>query len=130
MMSSTFGAPLGGTILAGQHGLESVALRLITPPKPGGGDGTYFPSMVVVALMEHGVPVVCWALTVHVTGTNSRKKMTSRIKPRPCQNSFSILIEFIPRAINGWAHRAEFADTARISTLDGIVKNNNQEIIT
>src|SRR5271163_5027962 len=125
MISSTFGAPFGGTILAGQHGLESVALRLITPPKPGGGDGTYFPSIVVVALMEHGVPVVCWALAVHVADTKSRNKMTSRIKPRPCQTPFSFLIEIIPRVINGRAHRAGFADTARIRTPDGIVKSDS-----
>jgi hypothetical protein len=59
MISSTFGAPLGGTICAGQQGFESVAPRLMTPPKAGGGDGTYLPSMVVVALVEHGVSVVC-----------------------------------------------------------------------
>ena len=57
MMSSTFGAPLGGTTVGGQHGLESVALSLITPPNVSGGGGSCFPSIVVVALGEPGVPV-------------------------------------------------------------------------
>jgi hypothetical protein len=58
MISSTLGAPLGGTTLGGQPGLESDALRLILPAKGGGGFGMYLPSMVVVALGEPGVPVV------------------------------------------------------------------------
>src|SRR5215475_1339966 len=58
MISSTLGAPLGGTTVGGQPGVESAALRLILPPKGGGGFGIYFPSMVVVALGEPGVPVV------------------------------------------------------------------------
>jgi hypothetical protein len=49
---------LGGTTVGGQPGLESTALRLILPSKGGGGFGIYFPSMVVVALGEPGVPVV------------------------------------------------------------------------
>jgi hypothetical protein len=61
MINNTFGAPLGGTIFAGQQGLESVALRLMTPPNSGGGDGIYLPSTVVVALGAHGTPVVCYA---------------------------------------------------------------------
>src|SRR5208282_1191725 len=58
MISSTLGAPLGGTTFGGQPGLESAALRLIWPAKGGGGFGMYLPSMVVVALGEPGVPVV------------------------------------------------------------------------
>src|SRR4029453_11101501 len=58
MISSTLGAPLGGTTVGGQPGLESTALRVILPPKGGGGFGIYFPSMVVVALGEPGVSVV------------------------------------------------------------------------
>src|SRR5678816_4265569 len=61
-MSSTFGAPLGGTTFAGQPGLDSTALRLILPAKGAGGFGMYLPSIVVVAAGEPGVPVVCtWA---------------------------------------------------------------------
>jgi hypothetical protein len=56
-----FGAPLGGTTAGGQYDLESLAFKLIVPPKGAGGFGRYFPSIVVVALGEPGVPVICWA---------------------------------------------------------------------
>jgi hypothetical protein len=52
---------LGGTTLDGQNGLESLASILIVPPNGAGGGGRYLPSIVVVALGEPGVPVVCWA---------------------------------------------------------------------
>src|SRR4051794_30105668 len=58
MISNTLGAPLGGTTFGGQPGLESAALRLTWPAKGGGGFGRYLPSMVVVALVEPGVPEV------------------------------------------------------------------------
>src|SRR6476619_4780304 len=58
MINSTLGAPLGGTIVGGQYGLESGAVSLITPPNFGSGAGSCFPSIVVVALGEPGVPVV------------------------------------------------------------------------
>ena len=64
------GAPLGGTTVGGQYGLESLASRLIVPPNGAGGGGRYFPSMVVVALGEPGVPVVCWA----PAGTQARTR--------------------------------------------------------
>src|SRR5262245_53652596 len=56
MMSSTLGAPLGGTTLGGHHGLDCLASRLISPPNGGGGFGRYLPSMVVVAPGLPGVP--------------------------------------------------------------------------
>jgi hypothetical protein len=55
------GAPLGGTTVGGQYGLDSSEFKLITPPKGAGGGGRYLPSIVVVALGEPGTPVVCWA---------------------------------------------------------------------
>src|SRR6478672_1557570 len=58
MIKSTFGAPLGGTTVGGHHGLESGAVSWITPPNFGSGGGSCFPSMVVVAPGEPGVPVV------------------------------------------------------------------------
>src|SRR6266481_3560060 len=61
MISSTFGAPLGGTTDGGQYGLESFASSLISPPNFGGSGGSCFPSSVIVALGEPGVPVICWA---------------------------------------------------------------------
>ena len=61
MISKTLGAPLGGTTVGGQYGLESLASILIVPPNGAGGFGRYLPSIVVVALGEPGVPVICWA---------------------------------------------------------------------
>src|ERR1700730_15254838 len=61
MMRRMLGAPLGGTIRGGQYGVESRALSLITPPNFSGGAGSCSPLMVVVALGEPGVPVICWA---------------------------------------------------------------------
>ena len=61
MISRTLGAPLGGTTVGGQYGFDCAASRPITPPNFGGGGGRYFPSIVVVALGEPGVPVVCCA---------------------------------------------------------------------
>src|SRR6266481_6894839 len=58
MISSTLGAPLGGTTVGGQPAFESTALRLTLPAKGGGGFGIYLPPMVVVARGEPGVPVV------------------------------------------------------------------------
>src|SRR5678815_2588868 len=63
MMSSTLGAPLGGTTVGGQYGFDSEAFSLITPPNFGSGGGSCLPSMVVVALGEPGVPVV-WICAV------------------------------------------------------------------
>src|SRR5438552_11622775 len=75
MVSSTFGAPLGGTTRGGHQGLESVALSLITPPNFAGGGGSCFPSRVVVASGEPGVPVICCALACR--HTRAAVKMTA-----------------------------------------------------
>src|SRR6516165_10608865 len=61
MMSSTFGAPCGGTTRGGHHGVDSEAFSLITPPNFGSGGGSCLPVIVVVASGEPGVPVICWA---------------------------------------------------------------------
>src|SRR5437016_12570688 len=61
MMRRMLGAPLGGTTVGGHHGLESVALSLITPPNGSGGGGICFPSIVTVASGEPGVPLICCA---------------------------------------------------------------------
>ena len=62
MISSTLGAPLGGTTRGGHHGFESEAFSLITPPNFGSGGGSCLPPIVVVALGEPGSPVTCCAM--------------------------------------------------------------------
>ena len=61
MMSSTLGAPFGGTTRGAHQPCDSEAFSLITPPNLGVGGGTCFPSMVIVAPGDPGVPVICWA---------------------------------------------------------------------
>src|SRR3974390_2679288 len=69
MMRRTLGAPFGGTTWAGQYGFDWLACRPISPPNFGGGGGRYFPSIVVVALGEPGVPVVCCASVGTIVNT-------------------------------------------------------------
>ncbi len=61
MISSTFGAPFGGTTRGAHHGFDCSAPSLITPPNFGSGAGSCLPLMVVVAPGEPSVPVTCWA---------------------------------------------------------------------
>ena len=61
MISSTLGAPFGGTTRGGQYGVDCAALRSILPPNFGGGGGSWSPLIVVVALGEPGTPVICCA---------------------------------------------------------------------
>ena len=70
MMSSTLGAPFGGTTRGAHQAFDSEAFSLITPPNFGSGGGNCLPSMVVVAPGEPGIPVVCWA----VAGTTVSRK--------------------------------------------------------
>ena len=60
MMSSTLGAPFGGTTRGAHQGVDSEALSLMTPPKGGLGGGSCLPSIVVVAVGEPRTPVTCW----------------------------------------------------------------------
>ena len=80
MIKSTLGAPLGGTTVGGQYGLESTAVSLITPPNFGSGGGICFPSIVMVALGEPGVPVICWAEADGVAAI----KAATNIPPEIC----------------------------------------------
>src|SRR5664279_347214 len=61
MMSKTLGAFLGGTTRGGHHGVESLAVSLITPPNFGGGGGICLPLIVVVASACPNVPVTTCA---------------------------------------------------------------------
>jgi len=49
MISSTLGAPFGGTTRGAHHAFDSEAFSLISPPKLGAGGGSCFPSIVRVA---------------------------------------------------------------------------------
>ncbi len=62
MISSTFGALLGGITRGAHQGLDCSASCLITPPNFGSGGGNWRLLMVVVALGEPRVPVTCWLL--------------------------------------------------------------------
>src|SRR5262245_51493508 len=64
MISSTFGAPLGGTMRGGHQGFDCRASSLMTPPNFGSGGGSCPPSIVVVALGEPSVPVTSMASTL------------------------------------------------------------------
>src|SRR6266446_9264519 len=92
MISSTLGAPLGGTTVGGQPGFESTALRLTLPAKGGGGFGIYLPSMVVVALGEPGVPVVwtCALAKGATAGSKNRQAMANPRAPRSWSSFFKI----------------------------------------
>jgi hypothetical protein len=59
MISSTLGAPFGGTTRGAHHGFESAAFCLISPPNFGSSGGSCLPLSVVVAVGEPEVPVIC-----------------------------------------------------------------------
>jgi len=63
MIRRMLGAPLGGTMVGGHHGLEVVAFPVIVPPNCGSGAGIWLPGIVVVALGEPSVPVTTCAAT-------------------------------------------------------------------
>ena len=61
MISSTFGAPFGGTMRGGHQTFEPSSVSLIMPPNCGVGAGIWLPGIVVVALGEPSVPVTTCA---------------------------------------------------------------------
>ena len=93
MMSSTLGAPFGGTTRGGHQAFDSEAFSLITPPNFGSGGGSCLPSMVVVALGEPNSPVTCWARA----GTAA--SIVARTDTRITEMSDLVLILFL-RALN------------------------------
>src|ERR1700719_1787503 len=76
MMSRMLGAPLGGATRGGHHGVESLALSLITPPNGIGGGGSCFPSSVTVELGSPATPLICWA-DAGATANAPRQTITS-----------------------------------------------------
>src|SRR5471030_990376 len=85
MMSRMFGAPLGGTTVGGHQVFESLALCLITPPNFVGGGGSCLPSIVIVALGDPGVPLICWAIAPY-----------ERLVPTRMPDASAVAILFIP----------------------------------
>src|SRR5512137_2338725 len=61
MISSTLGAPFGGTTRGAHQAFDSEAFSLITPWNFGSGGGSCLPSSVVVALGDPSTPVTCCA---------------------------------------------------------------------
>src|SRR6267378_1516897 len=103
MIRSTLGAPLGGTIVGGQYGLESTAVSFITPPNCGSGGGICFPSIVVVAPGEPGVPVV-WtcAMTEGEAAIKAAAKIPlRRITAFAFMSLICVVLEKIRMDING-----------------------------
>ena len=80
MISSTLGAPFGGTTRGAHQGLDCSASFLITPPNFGSGAGNCLLLMVVVALGEPGTPVICWAMDG--TAASRTAAMNDRVVPR------------------------------------------------
>src|SRR5580692_2404848 len=112
MMRSTLGAPLGGTMRGGHQGVESLALSLITPPNFGGGGGSCFPSMVVVALGEPNWPVTCCATTgvtanmatsrnaaASATAAPPREKGTRDIHSVPPNSLRRVIVVLLPARV-------------------------------
>src|ERR1700750_1236159 len=78
MISKTLGAPFGGTTRGAHHGLDSDAFSLISPPNAAGGGGICFPSIVVVAPGEPGVPVICCAIAAGANDMHKRRLVDER----------------------------------------------------
>ena len=85
MISSTFGAPLGGTARGRPPGLRLRGVVLDHAAELGRRAGAASPSMVVVALGEPGTPVVCWAAAMTVVSMtvamNSKAVTITRFYP-------------------------------------------------
>src|SRR5215472_6841277 len=80
MISSTLGAPFGGSTRGGQYGVDCAALRSILPPNFNGGFGSCLPLIVVVALGEPGTPVTVCAIEGGVaTGAASSAASTNAV---------------------------------------------------
>ena len=91
MISSTLGAPFGGTTRGGHQGVDSEAFSLTTPPNFGSGGGSCCPVMVVVASGEPGVPDVCCAkaagLHVNASPASEASKPSKNFVPASMSDS-------------------------------------------
>src|SRR5258706_11212221 len=78
MMSSTLGAPFGGTTRGAHQAVDSEAFSLITPPNGGFRGGSCFPSVMVGALGQFRRPLICLALPLCPSDKQIRKHYDSR----------------------------------------------------
>src|SRR5262245_48569028 len=95
MMSSTLGAPVGGSTRGGQYGFDCAAFRSIVPPNLQGACGICLPSIVVVALGEPGVPVICCVSAVigtERTDTRINSRSDIFIVASPASPAFASLV--------------------------------------
>src|SRR5262249_211297 len=77
----------------GQYGFDCATFRLITPSNFSGGGGSCSPLIVVVAIGEPGVPVVCSAVPLAAGGCCA----TARGDTRPARKSFAQAIVIPPK---------------------------------
>ena len=96
MMSSTLGAPFGGTTRGAHQPFDSEAFSLISPPNFGSGGGSCLPSMVVVALGEPSSPEIVWAMA----GTAASMTATTTASIM-CTNDF-LFIRFHLSSLRLW----------------------------
>src|SRR5271169_2867129 len=89
MISRMLGAPLGGTMRGGHQVLEPWSVSLITPPNFGGGEGSWLPGRVIVALGSPSVPVTTCAnagltpISVDARQTTAIENCRSRFMKSP-----------------------------------------------
>ena len=108
MMSSTLGAPSGGTMRGGHHAFDWAAFSLITPPNFPGGGGSCTPSRVIVAL---GDPAGGCCM--------GKADLLSAAR---CPNESALVAAIKPR-IAPVATTARFADNPRLTLIsDGLLK--------
>src|SRR5262245_6535649 len=101
MISSTFGAPFGGTMRAGQYGFEPVVVGSIFPPNFPGGAGICPPLIDMVALGDPGSPYVCCA--VAVVAPKSKNAATNTLRRRCRCSTVGLLFWW---TLPGWASTA------------------------
>src|ERR1700678_1144953 len=98
MMRRMLGAPLGGTTRGGHHGVESLALSLITPPNGIGGGGSCFPSSVIVASGEPSTPLICCARAALAVNNHTTGSVATSDTPTPIPR-FAFIVRYLPFSI-------------------------------
>jgi hypothetical protein len=135
MMSNTLGAPFGGTMRGAHQGVDSDAFSLITPPNFGSGGGSCFPSMVVVAPGDPGVPVICWEIASVVPNVNNKQTETRRTSRLFAPNCLPMAhLTFLPYRTCRQPSRRPIQPRgcqvpSRIRKIAGIASNTDEAIL-